>query len=112
MRAARVTVHPPRKEWTHEGPFVTEHTTALVPDPIRGDELGVGAEQAAVLLVRGEAGKTEQGQGLVAGAFCRPSCPTDDTVDARYGKVSAFHSRREFRMGPRVLGRTLGSRCT
>jgi hypothetical protein len=53
----------------HEAPFVAEYAAALVPDAVGFDEVGVGAEQGTVLLVGGEAGEAEQGEGLVARAL-------------------------------------------
>jgi len=44
---------------------------ALVPDAVGFDEVGIGAEPGAVLLVGGEAGEAEQGEGLVACTFGR-----------------------------------------
>lgn len=58
-----------RQEGAHEGPVVPQHTTAFVPDSVRFDEIGVDAEQAPVFLVRGEAGKAEQGERLVTGTL-------------------------------------------
>ena len=40
---------------------------ALVLDAVGFDEVGIGAEQRAILLVGGQAGETEQREGLVAG---------------------------------------------
>jgi hypothetical protein len=40
----------PGKQRPHEGPFVSEHAAALVPDAVRLNEVRVGAEQGAVLL--------------------------------------------------------------
>src|SRR5580700_2678079 len=45
----------PGKQRPHEGPFVTQHTAALVPDAVRFDELRVDTEQGAVLLIGSEA---------------------------------------------------------
>ena len=43
----------PGQQWPHEGPFVAEHAAAVVPDAVRFDEVRVGAEQGAVLLIEG-----------------------------------------------------------
>jgi len=61
----------PGKQRAHEGPFVPEYAAALVPDPVRFDEVRVGTEQGAVLLVGSEAWEAEQGEGLVACALGR-----------------------------------------
>ena len=37
--------HVPGKQRPHEGPFVTEHAFAFVPDAVRFDEIRVGAER-------------------------------------------------------------------
>jgi hypothetical protein len=57
------------KDGAHEGPFVAKHAATVVPDAVRLDEVGICAEQRAVLLVGGEAGEAEQREGPIAGAL-------------------------------------------
>jgi hypothetical protein len=46
-----------RQQRTHEGPFVPQHTAALVADAVGVDEFRIGAKQSAVFLIGREAGK-------------------------------------------------------
>src|ERR1700676_4953736 len=48
------------QQWPHEGPFIAEHAAAVVPDAVRFDEVRVGAEQGAVLLVGSQTGGSWQ----------------------------------------------------
>jgi hypothetical protein len=64
----------------HEGALVAQHAAALVPDAVGLDEVRIGAEPAAVLLVGGQAGKAEQGQGLVAGSLGRQEVAVMDAA--------------------------------
>src|ERR1700683_4994069 len=66
-----LSVGSPGQQGPHEGPFVTEHTAAVVPDAVRLDELRIGTEQGTVLLIGAKTGEAEQRQGLVAGPLGR-----------------------------------------
>ena len=57
------------EERPHEGAVVAEYAAAFVADTVGFDEVGVVAEACAVLLVVGEAGEAEQGEGGVASSF-------------------------------------------
>src|SRR5580698_9133569 len=61
----------PGQQRPHEGPFVAQDAAAVVPDAVRFDEVRVGAEPGAVLLIGGQAEETKQRQGLVARALAR-----------------------------------------
>jgi hypothetical protein len=61
----------PGKDRAHESPLVAKHAAAVVLDAVRLDEVGICAEPRAVLLVGGEAGETEQREGLIAGSLGR-----------------------------------------
>lgn len=65
-QSAEVTRLPTGQQRAHEGPFVPEHASTLVPDAVGFGEVRICAEQGTVLLIGGEAGEAEQGQGFVA----------------------------------------------
>ena len=70
----------PGQQRAHEGPFIPQHAAALVADAIGVDEIGIRAEQRPVLLLGGEAGKAEQGQGPVARALGRQEVAVMDAA--------------------------------
>jgi hypothetical protein len=59
------------EQWPHEGPLVAQDAAGVVADLVGGDELGIGAEPAAVGLVGSQRWEGEQRQGPVAGALGR-----------------------------------------